>query len=192
MRMTALATLHRSMLNAGLDIQKFPFKTGSASFECLFSARGNALELPLTSRGEHPKFFLFPVSPSYDIQAYLGDKLNEFISVLKTHGMSGAGFKPSDMFSALNSAIPTVAKTANVPSPEDIVRLWHDLEFRDLPYFDTWINWKQREGPSSENLKKTSLVLGNEAADYSIRMTASSKWSATPTGRSWSQKNPIA
>lgn len=188
MRMTALEILHRSMLNTGIDIQKFPFKTGAASFECLFSARGNTLELSLTSRGENPKFFLFPVSPSYDIHAYLGDKLNEFISVLKTHGMSGAGFKPSDMFSALNSVIPTVSKPTNVPSPEDIVRLRHDVEFRDLPYFDTWIYWKQREGPSSENLKKTSLVLGNEAADYSIRMTASSKWSATPTGRSWTQK----
>lgn len=188
MRMTALESLHRSMLNAGIDIQKFPFKTGAAPFECLFSSRGNTLELSLTSRGENPKFFLFPVSPSYDVQAYLGDKLNEFISVLKTHGMSGAGFKPSDMFFTLNSVIPTVAKPANVPSPEDIVRLRHDVEFRDLPHFDTWIYWKQREGPSSDNLKKTSLVLGNEAAAYSLRMTASSKWSATQTGRSWTQK----
>jgi hypothetical protein len=188
MRMTTLATLHRSMLNSDIDIQKFPFKTGAASFECLFSARGNILELSLTSRGENPKFFIFPVSPSYDIQAYLGDKLDEFISVLKTHGMSGAGFKPSEMFSSLDAAIPTVAKPVQVPSPEEIVRLRHDLEFRELPYFDTWIYWKQREGPSSENQKKTLLVLGSAAAGYSSRMTASSKWSANPTGRSWKQK----
>lgn len=187
MRMTALASLHQSMLNSGIDIQKFPFKTGAASFECLFSTRGNRMELSLTSRGENPKFFLFPVSRTYDIQAYLGDKLNEFVSVLKTHGMSGSGFKPSEMFAALNATIPTVAKPSQIPSPEDIVRLRHDLEFRDLPYFDTWIYWKQREGPTSENLNKTTQVLGNEAAAYSLRMTASSKWSASPTGRSWQQ-----
>lgn len=185
MRMTALETLHKSMLNNGINIQKFPFRTGAATFECLFSTRGNALELSLTSRGEDPKFFLFPVSPSYDIQAYLGDKLREFILVLKTHGMSGVGFKPSEMFSALNVAIPIVAKFVNIPLPEDVVRLRHDLEFRELPYFDTWIYWKQKDGPSSSNLKKTLLVFGSEAADYSLRMTASSKWSATPTGRSW-------
>ncbi|MDE2260741.1 MAG: hypothetical protein KGK17_10520, partial [Betaproteobacteria bacterium] len=82
--MTALATLHESMMNNGIEIQKFLFRTGAATFECLFSSRGNSLELSLTSRGENPKFFLFPVSPSYDIQAYLGDKLGEFIAVLKT------------------------------------------------------------------------------------------------------------
>ncbi len=186
MRMTSLATLHSSMLNAGIDIQKFPFKTGAASFECLFSARGNTLELSLTSRGKDPRFFLFPVLlPSYDIKIYFGDKLDEFISVLKSHGMSGRGFKPSEMFTTLNEVIPAVAKPANIPSPEDIVNLRHDLEFRELPYFDAWIFWKQREGPSSENLKKTLLVLGKEAADYSTRMFASSRWSATPTGRLW-------
>jgi hypothetical protein len=185
MRMIALETLHKSMMDSGIDLQKFPFKTGAATFECLFSTRGNLLELSLTSRGENPKFFLFPVSPSYDIKAYLGDKLGEFISVLKTHGMSGEGFKPREMFSALNVAIPTDAKATNIPSPEDVVRLRHDLEYRNLPYFDTWIYWKQREGPTSSNLKKTLLVFGSGAADYSVRMTASSKWSATPTGRSW-------
>lgn len=185
MRMTALTSLHQSMLNSGIDIQKFPFKTGAASFECLFSTRGAGMELSLTSRGANPKFFLFSVSPTYDIQAYLGDKLDEFISVLKTHGMSGFGFKPSEMFAALNATIPTVATLPQVPSPEDIVRLRHDLEFRELPYFDTWIYWKQREGPTPENLNKTMHVFGYEAATYSLRMTASSKWSATPTGRSW-------
>lgn len=185
MRMSGLVSLRNSMLNTGIDIQKFTFNTGAASFDCLFSTRGNKLELSLTSRGENPKFFLFPVTPLYDIQAYLGDKLNQFIAVLKTHGMSCSGFKPSEMFSALNSVIPTVAKPGQVPSPEEIVRLRHDLEFRDLPYFDTWIYWKQREGPSPLNLKKTLVVFGNEAADYSTRMSASSKWSANPTGNSW-------
>jgi hypothetical protein len=185
MRMTGLATLHNSMMSSGIDIQKFLFETGAATFECLFSARGGTLELSLTSRGKDPKFFLFPVSSSYDMQAYLGDKLGEFISVLKTNGMSGVAFKPSEMFSALNAAIPKNAENSNVPSADDVIRLRHDLEFRDLPYFDTWIYWKQREGPQPPNLKKTLLVLGSVAADYSFRMTASSKWSATPTGRTW-------
>jgi len=183
--MTSLVALHQSMTTNGIDIQKFPFRTGAANFECLFSTRGNVLELSLTSRGKDPKFFLFSVSPSYEINVYLGDKLGEFISVLKTHGMSGIGFKPSEMFSELNSVIPSVANSTTIPSPEDIVRLRHDLEFRDLPFFDTWIYWKEREGPKAENLKKTLLVLGNDAAEYSLRMTASSRWSATPTGKSW-------
>lgn len=185
MQMTSLKTLHQSMKNNNIDIQKFLFRTGAATFECLFSTRGNVIELSLTSRGANPKFFLFPVSSSYEIQAYLGDKLGQFISVLKTHGMSGVGFKPSEMFSALNAAIPSVANPASIPSPEDIVQLRHDLEFNSLPYFDTWIYWKKNEGPKPPNLKKTLLALGEEAAEYSLRMSASSKWSATPTPRSW-------
>lgn len=189
MRMATLATLHSDMLIKGIDIQKFPFKTGAAAFECLFSARGKPFELSLTSRGENPKFFIFEVSATYDVLPYFhGDKLSEFISVLRTHGMSGKGFRPSELFSALNLAIPTAAKSSMVPSSEEVAKLRLDLEKHHCPYFETWVYWEKKEGPTPENLQKTRLVLGCEAADYSLRMTASSKWSPTTTGRSWKEE----
>lgn len=184
MRMNGLARLAQSMSALGIDIQQFPFTNGAASFDCLFSMRaGN--ELSLTSRGEDPRFFLFPITDDFQLSTYLSsDRFAALMSVLRTHEMSTQGFSTTRFFQALDMSVPHEAKPERVPSAVQILTLRHDLEERDRPYFDTWIYWKNR-GPKKENLKKTLDILGPEAYAFSLKNRASSKWSATDLGRSW-------
>lgn len=184
MRMNGLARLAQSMSAQEIDIQQFLFTDGAASFDCLFSMRGD-YELSLTSRGENPKFFLFAVSDDFRLSTYLnGDHFANLMSVLKTHEMSTQGFSTSRFFQSLDAAVPPKATKDRVPTASQILTLRHDLEERDRPFFDTWIYWKER-GPQKENLKKTCTVLGPEAYAFSVKNRASSKWSAVDLGRSW-------
>lgn len=184
MRMNGLARLAQSMRALDIDMQQFLFVNGAASFDCLFSMRGD-FELSLTSRGENPRFFLFPISDDFQLSTYLNsDHFADLMSVLRTHEVSTQGFSTTRFFQALDMSVPHEAQKDRVPTASQILTLRHDLEERDRPFFDTWIYWKER-GPTQSNLKKTYMVLGPEAYAFSIKNRASSKWSAVDFGRSW-------
>lgn len=194
MQMTSLAALHRSMISIGSDMQQFQVRTGAVSFDCLFSTRDKPnFTLSLTSRGLNPRFFLFQVKPGYWITPYFGDFYSELAAVLNTGAGTGQTLKPKDFLTQLNEAIPTTATPSKIPSPNEIIRLRPDItEDRDRPYFDTWIYWTKSggKGPTTENRHKTQMVLGNDALEYSIRLNASSRWSASDLGRDWEKETP--
>lgn len=189
MEMTSLRLLHHSMISIGSEMQQFQIRAGAASFDCLFSTRDEpSFVLTLTSRGAAPKFFRFSVEKGYRIKDYLGDMYGDLLSVLRTDGTSGKRLIPKEFLEQLNREIPHVATSKGNPKPPDIVRLRPDIiEDRDRPYFDTWIYWNTKivPGPSPDNLKKTHLLLGKEAANHSREQKASTRWSATDTGRTW-------
>lgn len=183
MHMAGLEQLAHSMNMLSVDIQQFLFTNGAASFDCLFSMRGD-YELSMTSRGKDPKFFLFQVSSDFQMSTYLQDTFQDLMSVLKTHGISTREFSTTRFFQALDEAVPHQARAAAVPTEPQIVSLRHDLEERERPFFDTWIYWTEK-GPSEPNLKKTRAVLGSLAMEFSLKNRASSKWSAVDLGRTW-------
>lgn len=187
MKMESLRQLHQSMRALGLDMQQFQVRTGAADFDCLFSTRGAPFVLALTSRGLNPRFFRFDVTEGYWIGEYFGDLYGPLVDVLSKDGASGQRLIPRDFLAQLDGAIPRQAKPGRVPQPHVIVQLRADLEEVDRPYFDTWIYWDapSKRSPSHENMRKTLEALGPEALEYSEHMNASSKWSATPTGRTW-------
>jgi len=192
MRLESLARLHKSMIAQKIDMQQFKITVGVASFDCLFSVRETPFILSLTSRGINPKFFMFEVHEGYRIKEYFEKEMYyELLTVLKIDGRSGKKLIPKDFLSEIDRLIPTIANHKKIPSSEMILSLRHDLEERDKPYFDTWIPWDKASGrsPSTENLKKTMLLLGIEAYSYSKKMNASSRWSATPMDKTW--KNNI-
>lgn len=182
MEMTGLRVLHASMRLAGVDLQQFLFKTGIAEFDCLFSVRDDPYRLTLTSRGKNPKFFSFEILRGYRLNAYLDQETYKMlVEILSGDRRSGSPLKPSEFFTSLNHAVPKVAKLDAVPSPVEIVRLRHDVEDRDRPYFD---RWEQRgKGPSDRNKAKTRLMLGDQALAFSIKHNKSSIWSAKPIKR---------
>ncbi|MDD1795112.1 DUF6037 family protein [Enterovibrio sp. ZSDZ42] len=189
--MTNLKALHQSMLRIKTDMQQFQVKTGSASFDCLFSTRDAPFVLTLTSRGASPKFFRFDVVGGYKIKPYFGEDYSELAALLNSGANTGQKLIPRNFLEQLNSAIPSKANEKNVPPPQEIIRLRPDItEQRDRPYFDTWMYWTQESGrhPSTENLEKTKLVLGRDAWEYSKEMNASSKWSAKELGRNWTSE----
>lgn len=180
--MSGLEKLGKSMQAQQLDIQKFRFKTGAVEFDCLFSMRGD-YELSLTTRGANPRFFLFSISETFHMSTYLkGDNLG-LVAVCRTHGLSMNGFSTTQFFKDLDKVAPSTAHSNNVPTAPEILHLRHDMEERDLPFFDTWIPWPQGKSPSYKNKKKTLLLLGTAALSYSERNNSSSKWSAVNLGR---------
>jgi hypothetical protein len=187
MEMTGLRDLHRSMITMRIDMQQFRFKTGVAEFDCLFSVREAPFVLTLTARSRKPCFLIFDVLPGYRVNTYLGDKYAELKEALFVDGRSGNALIPSEFFGDLNRSIPGTAVGHAVPTAADIVRLRHDLEDRDRPYFD---RWEQRgSGPTKRNKAKTLAALGSEALEFSIKVNKSSIWSATATGRDWGPRH---
>lgn len=187
MKMESLRQLHQSMRALDLDMQQFQVRTGAADFDCLFSTRGAPFVLALTSRGLNPRFFRFDVMEGYWIAEYFGDLYGPLVDVLTKDGASRQRLIPRDFLAQLDGAIPRQANPGRVPQPHVVVQLRADLEEVDRPYFDTWIYWdsSSKRSPSHENMLKTLEALGPEALKYSQHMNASSKWSATPTGRTW-------
>lgn len=171
-------------------MQQFRLTCGAASFDCLFSVSESPFILSLTSRGENPKFFKFSVEKGYWIREYFGEMYGDLVEVLRIDGRSGESLIPKNFLMQLDRQIPRFAKKQAIPSSEEIVRLRHDLEERDKPYFDTWIYWSKDSGrgPTKENLEKTRLVMGYQAYQYSIDRNASSKWSANKTDRTWDRR----
>lgn len=188
MQMTSLRALHQSMIAIRSDMQQFQVNLGAASFDCLFSTRDNPFVLALTSRGRTPRFFRFDVEAGYRIRNYLGEMYGDLLDVLYVDGNAGQPLMPAVFLDQLNGAIPTQATQQANPRPQDIVRLRPDIvEDRDKPYFDTWTRWglDSPRSPSEENRHKTLLLLGRDALAFSQQMNASSRWSATDTGRGW-------
>ncbi|RII76716.1 hypothetical protein D0894_15665 [Pseudomonas monteilii] len=191
MYMTSLRALHQSMIAIRSDMQQFRINVGAASFDCLFSTRDDPFVLAMTSRGSAPKFFRFDVRRGYIIRDYLGDMYGKLLEVLRVDGATGQRLIPSVFLEQLNDALPTQATPAAMPVPSEIVRLRPDIiEDRDKPYFDTWTRWDPDgpRRPSEENRHKTLLLLGREALEFSIQVNASSRWSATDTGRRWQDR----
>lgn len=181
MHMSALRDLHRDMRRLQLDMQQFQVRIGAAEFDCLFSIRENPFVLSLTSRGLNPIFVKFDVHPGYQIKEYFGDLYSNLCRALYVDGRSGAKLIPADFLKRLNAMVPTAAAQHAVPTREEIVRLRHDLEERDKPYFESWVYWKDGRGPSIKNKHKTLTVLGSDALDFSIHNRASARWSPTST-----------
>lgn len=198
MEMTGLRVLHASMKRLPVDIQQFRFRAGVAEFDCLFLVNGHRVRddrkpylLTLTSRGRDPQFFAFPLDEKYRFNTYLGERYADLRNLLYVDGRAREPLIPNIFFQALNQAVPTVAYLRAVPTPVEIVRLRHDLEDRDRPYFNTW-GTRGKEGPSEKNRAKTLAILGPEALDFSIEINKSSIWSVTETGRDWRQRSMAA
>lgn len=188
MEMSSLRQLHQSMLQISVDMQQFQITIGSVCFDCLFSTRESPFILALTSKGANPHFFKFEVMKGYQIKPYFDGFYYELAKVLN-NGSNTGKLEPKKFLDQLNSSLPKIASIKCSPTASEIVRLRKDIkEERDKPYFDTWIYWtdkKRPNGASEENLKKTLLLLGQAAQQYSINNKASSKWSSVDLGRKW-------
>lgn len=86
--MPGLETLHKSMVELGVDAQHFWHRAGLGEFDCIFSVREKPFRLTLVSRGRNPVFLSFEVI-SYRINVYLGDEFGNLDVSLR--GMVGRG-----------------------------------------------------------------------------------------------------
>lgn len=188
MTLANLHRLHASMVNLGVTNQQFSYNIRTVSFDCLFSIGQAPFLLCLTARGNRPAFFKFAIGDDFQApKSFEGDDYRTLGALLRTNGTSGNKLIPSEFFAEFDAATPIEASRRNVPRPSELLRLRSDItEHRDRPYFDTWIYWTgETNGPTRENKAKTLALLGEEALQHSETFKASTRWSATNTGREW-------
>lgn len=197
MKLLSLEALHASMTSisteeAPIDLQQFRSIHGAVEFDCLFSVRGRPYSIAMTSRGSSPEFFLFPVSINYEISnAIPVEDFRRLTKVLRTTGVSKNRLVPRDFFTEMNEQIPTKAKKALVPSPDEIMRLRQDIrEERNSPFFSHWRHPGHYPNGSpykisEENKKKTLELLGTEALKHSLTAHVSSCWSPIFVKKGW-------
>ncbi len=174
--MPGLETLHKSMVELGVDAQHFWHRAGLGEFDCIFSVREKPFRLTLVSRGRNPVFLSFEVI-SYRINVYLGDEFGNLKRVLTGDGRARHRLDPTEFFLELNQAIPNQATTRSVPTNAQILQSRPDLEERDRPFFHRF-EIRGKNGPSAANLAKTAALIGEQAKAYSLRTGESSIWYA--------------
>lgn len=198
MKLASLQSLHASMyaLCPTADMQHFRLMLGAAEFDCLFSTRGNPFNLALTSRGESPEFFLFPISPTYEVTASFDrDTYARLASVLRTTGASGNKLIPMKFWSEVDALIPRKAEITRMPTAQQIIDLRRDIaEDRDKPYFSHWRNpGLKRDGTPAKvtagNRIKTLEMLGVDALAHSDQNNISSSWSPISVKKGWRPEN---
>lgn len=188
MYMPALNSLYRDMINKHIDLQQFEIKQGAIIFDCLFSIRDIPFVLSLTTKGANPKFFKFEVLKGFKISSYFKDFYFELAKALNTGEKSGGKLYPKEFLEQINNKIPVTAIEKNIPTSSEVIRLRQDIkEDRERPYFHCWKIWKENS-PTKDNLKKTLVLLGKEAYDFSLKMNASSCWVAENKNKNWKDR----
>ncbi len=205
MFMRNLKSLHESMLNTQtaqggpIELQRFRSTHGAVTFECIFSTGETPYKLSLTSRGTEahptPGFFLFEVSETYEVVAYLGEMYGRLVATLSTKdGASGNKLKPLEFLSKLDADVPARATVAAIPSAAEVLKNRQDITYeRDKPYWSHWSNPRSKADGSAglvsaQNRQKTATLMGSAALAYSDELRISSCWSAVPTQANWRPK----
>lgn len=180
MKMDGLERLHQSMKAAGISNAKFVVQNGRVKFYCIFSVGLYPYEFALMHTGANPLFLLKEVDRQYEITPFFGDAYGELAKLLNEGAQSGNPLKPKEFFAEINNSLPKEITRADEAMPADLLRARPDIEDADKVYFSHYMHNPIGKGPSEGNLKKTLLLLGGEAREYSIRHRASSVWTDDP------------
>ena len=178
MRLTGLQPLYHSMRDQGLGRTKFRYHHNHLVFECLFFADVRPFELVMGCLGHNFAIFV-EVREGFEITPYIEPK--ETFFALRNALFQGVGstnkFDPVAFFAEFNRHIPPHAAPDQVPTPDDVVRYYPDIEEADKRFFCGWLdNTKQGNKVSPANLAKTRRLLGQRAHDLAQRRNLSTRW----------------
>ena len=169
-----LRHLHKLLREANRTVTIFPYNVRQVKFTVLFSAVALPYELSLTARGDN-FFLLYHVSERYEVEPDIKDRATykALASLLKLNGSSDHILKPFQFLLELDKHMKQLTSVTREPSPAEILQARPDLPERDRPYF--W-RWHPSGKVSTENVAKTRLMLGETAAQHSLRIHVSSQW----------------
>lgn len=169
-----LRHLHKLMQNANRQITIFPYNIRQVQFTVLFAAIAPPYELSLTARGDN-FFLLYHVNQQYEVNPAIEDEYTykTLADMLKLYGSSNHILKPFQFLLELDKHMKQIPSVTREPSLTEVLQSRPDLPERDRPYF--W-RWHPSKKVSPENLAKTRLLLGENAAQHSLLATVSSQW----------------
>lgn len=182
MRLTGLQPLYRSMCDQRLGRVKFRYQLNHLTFECLFFADTTPFELVMGCLGHNFAIFM-NVHEGFAIRPYIEPAQTYWAlrDALFRNAGSATKLEPGVFFSEFNRHIPQQASPHQVPTPNDVVRYYPDIEEAAKRWFLGWRdNSKLGKQVTRENLAKTRLLLGQRAHDFSLRRNQSTCWTPDP------------
>jgi Family of unknown function (DUF6037) len=178
MQLTGLQPLYRSMRQQDIGRIKFRYKLNHLVFECLFFADTAPFELAMGCLG-HNFTILVDVRPGFEISTYIEPRETFFAlrNALFQGQNSNNHFDVVAFFAEFNRHIPTHATPDQIPSADDVVRYYPEIEDSRKRFFCGWLdNGKQGNQVSVTNLEKTRRLLGQRARDFAQRRNQSTRW----------------
>lgn len=178
MQLTGLQPLYRSMRQQDIGRIKFRYHLNHLVFECLFFADTEPFELVMGCIGHNFAIFL-DVRRGFEISTYIEPR--ETFFALRNALFQGQNtnnrFDPVAFFAEFNRHIPTQATLDQIPSADDVVRHYPDIEDAHKRFFCGWLdNSKPGNQVTATNLDKTRRLLGQRARDFAQRRNQSTRW----------------
>lgn len=172
-----LRRLHKLLREANRTVTIFPYNVRQVKFTVLFSALALPYELSLTARGDN-FFLLYHINEQYEVDPTIKDieTYKALANLLKLNGSSDHILKPFQFLLDLDKYMKQIESVTREPSPAEILQARPDLPERDRPYFWRWHPNERQGKVSKDNLAKTRLILGENAAQHSLRANVSSQW----------------
>jgi len=178
MQLTGLQPLYRSMRQQDIGRIKFRYKLNHLVFECLFFADTEPFELVIGCLAHNFVIFV-EVRRGFEISTYIEPRETFFAlrNALFQGQNSANRFDVVAFFAEFNQHIPTHAAPDQIPSADDVVRYYPEIEDSRKRFFCGWLdNSKQGNQVSVTNLEKTRRLLGQRARDFAQRRNQSTRW----------------
>lgn len=178
MVMGGLSTLYYSMKEQGIDRCKFRYQVNHLTFDCLYLIDITPFELVMGCLGHNFALF-FDVTRGFQIKPYIDDRETFFdlLNALRANGDSDYQLNIKEFLEEFNKHIPDTASATTPATSQDIVRYYSNIEDADKVYFCGWRNNSARgENVSEKNLRKTQLMMGQQAFEFAQRRNQSTMW----------------
>lgn len=175
LKLTNIISLYKEMKNLGLLRQQFDFEYNGVMADVFFFIDQQpfilAFGIKLTQ-----SYFELEIHPGFEVHTPFSRKLyNLIIHEFNIHFSPSHKYSPFDFLNAFNNKIPQHLKDTQTIEPYHIANYRRDIEEADKIYFCGFINHSKNHA-SPENLKKTRLLMGEEAYKRCLDENISTKW----------------
>lgn len=179
MKLEALRSIYQEMRNYNMERYKFIINyNAETSFEVIFFIDESPFILTFGLKA-HNLYFEVPVERGFNVRVVLENEVYKKLSSILSHksfvGRS-TPFKPSSFFENFDRMIPKHFNPKSIPSIYEIAQ-HRVVEEKEKVYFMGWKdNNITNERVREQNLKKTRLLLSEEAYKRSKQKNMSSRW----------------
>jgi hypothetical protein len=177
MQIDGLKTLYSNMQRQGIDRYRFCFKHGRTRFDVFFFTDREPFVLLFGVHGQNISFEI-EVQTGFRIEAKLDkETYGKLCSVLGLVYDPHNHFSPATFFETFNRHIPTYVNHDHIVRPEELIQYCRNVEEPNKMWFCGWRdNTSRGQSVTTENLRKTRLLLGEPSYSICKERNISSCW----------------
>lgn len=177
MKLDNLRHLYYEMLKEKSTRQEFDFEYNGVNADVFFFIDKKpfilAFGIKLTQA-----YFELEVKPGFEVETLFSHKIYDLITKeFHINYDPNHKYSPFDFLRYVNDKIPHHIKETRAAEPRLIAHYHRDIEEADKIYFCGFINHRaEGRHVSSENLRKTRLLMGEDAYQRCLAENISTKW----------------